>query len=166
MSLSLVVIGLYFYLEEQEEEGNLLDGAITWMPLIALVTYNLFYNIGLGPLPRVVSTEILPQRVKGLLLTISLSLNWTLAFVVTKTFQTVRDALNPSGFFWLYGGICAAGTVFFFVFLPETRGKTFAEIEKMFVKDEIVEKGRDDKVEKEIDGNVSDLNQNEIVQHL
>jgi hypothetical protein len=36
--------------------------------------------------------------------------------------------------FWFHGVICLAGTVFAFIFLPETQGKTLTELSHLFVK--------------------------------
>jgi len=36
--------------------------------------------------------------------------------------------------FWFHSFICLAGTVFAFVFLPETQGKTLTELSNLFVK--------------------------------
>jgi hypothetical protein len=38
------------------------------------------------------------------------------------------------GTFFLYAAICLTGTVFTFFFVPETRGKSFDEIQKFFDK--------------------------------
>ena len=34
--------------------------------------------------------------------------------------------------FWLYGGVCLIGAVFTFFCVPETKGKSIEEIQKMF----------------------------------
>ena len=39
-----------------------------------------------------------------------------------------------SGTFWLYGAICLAGGLFTFFFVPETKGKSIEEIQKIFSK--------------------------------
>ena len=36
--------------------------------------------------------------------------------------------------FWFHSFICLGGTVFAFVFLPETQGKTLTELSNLFVK--------------------------------
>ena len=40
--------------------------------------------------------------------------------------------LGASGTFWMYGVICFLGGVFTLVFVPETKGKTIEEIQKIF----------------------------------
>lgn len=60
-------------------------------------------------------------------------LNWTLSFIITKTFQSmVCSPLGSYGTFWLYGGICVVGVLFVLTKVPETRGKSLEEIEEYF----------------------------------
>ena len=46
--------------------------------------------------------------------------------------QTVANALSQAGVFFLFAAICASGFAFVFVVVPETRGKSFEEIEALF----------------------------------
>ena len=55
-------------------------------------------------------------------------------FLVAKTFVDLVDAVDESGAFWVYGGICLVGTVFTAVFVPETRGKSIDEIQAFYTK--------------------------------
>ncbi len=40
--------------------------------------------------------------------------------------------LGASGTFWLYGVVCLIGATFTFIFVPETKGKSIEEIQKLF----------------------------------
>ena len=41
---------------------------------------------------------------------------------------------GASGTFWMYGVICFLGGVFTLIFVPETKGKTIEEIQRIFKK--------------------------------
>ncbi|NLJ43163.1 MAG: sugar porter family MFS transporter, partial [Bacteroidales bacterium] len=47
----------------------------------------------------------------------------------------LNKALNASGTFWLYGIICVFGFWFILKKLPETKGKSLEEIEKLMTGD-------------------------------
>lgn len=53
-------------------------------------------------------------------------------FVVVKTFPFFRSTISQHGTFWLYGTISLLGTIYFYIFLPETKGRTLQEIEDYF----------------------------------
>jgi facilitated trehalose transporter len=59
-------------------------------------------------------------------------LNWFLSFLVTKFFSNLLTALGDAWCYWLFAIICAAGTVFVFIFVPETKGKSLEEIQRHF----------------------------------
>jgi hypothetical protein len=53
-------------------------------------------------------------------------------FTVVKTFPLIRHAASNHGSFWIYGSISLLGTIFFYLCLPETKGRTLQEIEDYF----------------------------------
>jgi SP family sugar porter-like MFS transporter len=56
---------------------------------------------------------------------------WMACFVLTYTFPILNKMFHASGTFWLYGLICFSGFLFILKKLPETKGKSLEEIEKM-----------------------------------
>ncbi len=53
-------------------------------------------------------------------------------FVVTKTFKDIEADLGLCAPFFCYGGVCIFGLVFIYIFLPETRGKSYEETAQSF----------------------------------
>ncbi|KAL6865070.1 hypothetical protein ACP4OV_016221 [Aristida adscensionis] len=48
------------------------------------------------------------------------------------TFLSLSKAITIGGSFFLYSGIAALAWVFFFTYLPETRGRTLEEMGELF----------------------------------
>jgi MFS family permease len=74
-------------------------------------------------------SEIFPNRIRGLAVSIAVASLWTACFVLTFTFPMLQSWLGAAGTFWLYGVICLAGFLFVLLLVPETKGKTLEEIE-------------------------------------
>ena len=87
------------------------------------------YAMSLAPVTWVVISEIFPNRVRGLAMSVAVGFLWIACFVLTFTFPILNRKLGPSGTFWIYATICALGFVFMFLRLPETKGKTLEELE-------------------------------------
>lgn len=87
------------------------------------------YAMSLAPVTWVVISEIFPNRVRGLAMSVAVGALWVACFVLTFTFPILNRNLGPSGTFWIYAAICALGFVFIFFRLPETKGKTLEELE-------------------------------------
>jgi len=127
MALSIIVLGVDFYLTEVSHVGS-----IGWLSLVCLIVYIAFFSIGWGPVPWLVMSEVFPARAKGIAGGIATCLNWLAAFITTKEFSALSLTIQTYGAFWLFGGICVISVVFVFVFLLETKGKSLEEIEEHY----------------------------------
>lgn len=74
--------------------------------------------------------EMYPGNIKALGSTLTASTNWFIGFLVTRFFNDLVIAIGNSYTFWLFAIFCAIGAVFVFFLLPETKGKTVAEIQE------------------------------------
>jgi len=101
--------------------------AILVLVMVAIATY----AMTLAPITWVVLSEIFPNSIRGTAMAISTTALWIACFVLTYTFPILNKLLNASGTFWLYGFICFFGFLFILKKLPETKGKSLEEIEKM-----------------------------------
>jgi MFS family permease len=87
------------------------------------------YALSLAPVTWVLISEIFPNRIRGLAVSISVSALWGASFLLTFTFPILNRVLGPGGTFWIYAGICFAGFLFVQLCVPETKGKTLEQIE-------------------------------------
>jgi len=87
------------------------------------------YALSLAPVTWVLISEIFPNRIRGLAVSISVSALWGASFLLTFTFPILNRLLGAGGTFWIYAGICVAGFLFVQLRVPETKGKTLEQIE-------------------------------------
>lgn len=106
-----------------------------WPVLFLVITAIAIYAMSLAPITWVVLSEIFPNRIRGIAMSIATFSLWIASFVLTFTFPILNEALGASGTFWVYGLICIAGFMFIRNKLPETKGKSLEEIEMEFIKD-------------------------------
>ncbi len=92
------------------------------------------YALSLAPVTWVLISEIFPNRIRGLGVSISVSALWLASFLLTFTFPILNQGLGTAGTFWIYGAICMAGFFFVLARVPETKGKTLEEIEGRLVR--------------------------------
>lgn len=59
---------------------------------------------------------------------------YIVAFLVSKTWLNLNDMVDLHGCFLFYGLIAGVGIAFVYYCLPETEGKTLAEIEDYFAR--------------------------------
>ena len=87
------------------------------------------YAMTLAPLTWVLIAEIFPNRMRSAGVSAAVSALWISSFALTYSFPFIDRALGSSGAFFTYGLVCAAGAVFVWFFVPETKGRTLEEIE-------------------------------------
>ncbi|MGA2725815.1 MAG: sugar porter family MFS transporter [Bryobacteraceae bacterium] len=101
------------------------------LPVLILTLCTLgCFAMSLGPVTWVLISEIFPNRVRGLAVSVSVSALWIACFVLTFTFPLLNSALGSAGTFWVYAGICFGGFLFVLFRVPETKGKTLEQIER------------------------------------
>lgn len=104
---------------------------IKGLPVVILVMAAIAcYALTLAPITWVLISEIFPNRIRGTAISIAVSSLWIADFVLTQTFPALKAAVGTSGAFWLYAMICAAGFIFVFLAVPETKGVSLEELEK------------------------------------
>lgn len=92
------------------------------------------YAVSLAPVTWVLLSEIFPNRIRGLAMSIAVSTLWIACFAVTYTFPILNQKLGAAGTFWCYGAICFVGFLLMARFVPETKDKTLEELERQLVK--------------------------------
>ena len=100
-----------------------------WPVLVLVVAAIAIYAMSLAPVTWVVLSEIFPNQIRGLAMSIATFSLWVASFVLTFTFPILNKTLGPYGTFWIYSMICLCGFLFIYLKLPETKGKSLEEIE-------------------------------------
>lgn len=129
------------------------QGAVSLIPLVAVMLYVAFYGVGLAPIPWVLVGELLPTAVRSLGAAIVSSVFALSVFVINFIFPNLIALLTLGGTFLLFAVINASLALLVFFFLPETSGLTLREVELVFASkhqlanDEAEEICRKDKVD-------------------
>ena len=103
-----------------------------WLTIAALFTYIMFFAPGMGPLPWTINSEIYPTWARSSAIAIATSTNWIFNLIVSLTFLSTANALGQPVTFGVYACLGFLGLVFFTLFVPETRGVSLEEVEKLF----------------------------------
>ncbi|GLH04112.1 Glucose transporter type 3 [Gryllus bimaculatus] len=127
MSICCVLLGVYFYLDDKED---FVANDISWLPLVSVCLFIVAFSLGYGPISWLLVSELFPANIKGRASSISCMVNWFIAFLVTKFFSNLEQAFKLGPTFWIFAAISAVGTVFVYIFVPETKGKSLVQIQK------------------------------------
>jgi hypothetical protein len=55
-----------------------------------------------------------------------------MSFMTSHTYKDMKETMQLEGVFWLYGAFSFLGLIFVIIWVPETKGKSEAEIQEHF----------------------------------
>jgi MFS transporter, SP family, xylose:H+ symportor len=127
MLIALLVVGGSVYLQ--------IHGS--WL-LIFLLLFMASFSISWGPVVWVLLSEIFPNHVKSLALSIAVFIQWIANFLVSQTFPIIqentllRNTFHGAFPFMLYAVSCLVAFVFVWKMVPETKNKTLEQMNAMW----------------------------------
>ena len=101
-----------------------------WLALICIVVFRCFFSIGLGPVPSILSSEILPYQIRARGLSLASALNWIVNYIITANFLAWVDAVGITYVYLIYACFALVTFVFTWLVIPETKGKSLEELER------------------------------------
>lgn len=129
--ISMLGLGTYMWLKDYWI-ANDLPLSSTWVPVLCIFSYTIACTLGFLVVPWVMIGEVYPVQVRGIIGGLTTMTAHSFVFMVVKTYPYLASVLTRHGTFLLYGCISLFGTAYFYICLPETKGRTLQEIEDHF----------------------------------
>ena len=108
-------------------------GVIGIGTLVFIIVYTASFMMSWGPICWVLISEIFPNTIRAKAVAIAVAAQWIANFLVSSTFPWLVS-INEAYTYWLYGGMSVLSAIFVWKFVPETKGKTLEELEKIWKK--------------------------------
>ena len=89
-------------------------------------------------LPGIAVGELLPVKVRGRFGGYIFAIFNIALFFMGKVFPSMLQVMGSHGAFWMFGASSLLGTLFLYLFFPETKGKTLEEIEDYFAESNVM----------------------------
>ncbi|KAJ6304991.1 hypothetical protein OIU78_020522 [Salix suchowensis] len=143
VTLSLLLVAIAFYLEGIFPEDSNLYHMMGILSLGGLVAVVIFFSVGLGAIPWIIMSEVLPVNIKGLAGSVATLASWLTSWLVTMTANLLMTwssaglplpcvSLSCMGPFTIYTVVSAFTVIFVTLWVPETKGRTLEEIQSIF----------------------------------
>jgi len=128
MAVCMFALGLAFYLDQ-----------LGLVALFAMLGYVAFFAMSWGPVTWVLLSEIFPNSIRSAM-SMAVAAQWIANLIISWTFPMMNDntwltnQFNHGFSYWIYGimGILAAW--FVWKIIPETKGKSLEDMEKLWEK--------------------------------
>ncbi|XP_074831983.1 solute carrier family 2, facilitated glucose transporter member 5-like isoform X2 [Carettochelys insculpta] len=104
-----------------------------YLSIACVIAYIIGHAIGASPVPFVMITEMFLQSSRPAAFMVGGSVHWLCNFTVGLVFLYMEKGLGAYCFL-IFCAICLATVIYIFIIVPETKGKTFMEINKVMAK--------------------------------
>ena len=129
MALSMFILGTTFYTH------NVGMGS-----LVCMLVYTAGFAMSWGPVCWVLLSEIFPNSIRSMVMSVAVASQWISNFLVSWTFpmldknETLTAMFNHGFSYWIYGLMGVLAAIFIWKMVPETTGKSLEEMEKYWKK--------------------------------
>jgi SP family xylose:H+ symportor-like MFS transporter len=129
MAVAMTGLGLTFYFH-----------SMGLFSLIFMLLYTAGFASSWGPVVWVMLSEIFPNKIRGKAMAVAVAAQWIANYFISSTFPILDKSswlnqhFNHAFAYWLYGLMGVLAAIFVYKMLPETKGKTLEEMEKLWNK--------------------------------
>jgi sugar porter (SP) family MFS transporter len=123
MTISMTILALSFYFK--------MDGLITLISILLFITS---FSSCIGPVFWTLLSEIFPNKIRGSALALASGTQWTINFLVVLFFPHFLKLTGGTITFFFLALMSFLQWMFTYIYIPETKGKSLEEIEKLWVK--------------------------------
>ncbi len=127
MGVTLCCLG-FLHLFSQHH-GNF--SSFTGLSTFVLIIYEIFYSLGMGPLPWLLLGELVSSKRPGISLAIITSFYRGLGFLELYFFHSVSNLMGGVGWVYLgFAGCCFVGGILCYLIIPDTTRLRLEEIKE------------------------------------
>ncbi|MCK5457156.1 MAG: MFS transporter, partial [Melioribacteraceae bacterium] len=98
--------------------------------VIMLCIYMASLALSINAVIWVLIGEIFPNRIRGRAMSIATFANWGTNFITAFIFPWYVATIGMNAGFFTFAAMCLIATLFFYKYVPETKGKSLEEIER------------------------------------
>ncbi len=106
--------------------------------LIFMLGYVACFAVSWGPVTWVLLSEIFPNRIRGKAMAVAVAAQWISNYLISSTFPILDksswliEKFNHGFAYWIYGVMGILAAWFMWKMVPETKGKSLEEMEKLW----------------------------------
>ncbi|TDH12861.1 hypothetical protein EPR50_G00050210 [Perca flavescens] len=102
-----------------------------YMSMVCVFAFILSFGLGPGGVTNILTTELFTQTARPAAYIVAGSLNWLSFFFIGLVFPFIVIGLQQYCFL-VFLAVCSLMAIYIFLFVPETKNKTFVEIQNEF----------------------------------
>jgi SP family xylose:H+ symportor-like MFS transporter len=98
--------------------------------LVFIIIYTASFMMSWGPITWVLISEIFPNKIRGKAVAIAVAAQWAANYFISSTYPAMME-FSGGLTYCFYGAMSVLSLIFVWKMVPETKGKTLEEMEKL-----------------------------------
>ncbi|XP_046660197.1 facilitated trehalose transporter Tret1-like isoform X2 [Homalodisca vitripennis] len=120
-----MLAALYYYLD-----GSGVDTSpYSWVAFASVASYCVIFSLGVGPLVPVLQAELFPSNTRGLASGITTITDTVTSLICMKLYEVIASGPGLYINYLIYALFSLAGLIVMYLIVPETKGRSFAQIQ-------------------------------------
>ena len=124
MTISTIVMTILLSFTETSQ-------IIAYLSVVPTLIYVLAFELGAGPIPWMMASEIVPTKYKSGLAALGASSNWFFCFLVGLLFPPLNDLMDQYVFI-IFTVLCFGSAVYVKIMGVESKGKSVEEVQEIY----------------------------------
>lgn len=121
--ISMIIVGTLFNMDLAQSP------VLGYYAILALLFFIIGFSMSSGPITWIICSEIFPLGGRDLGVTFSTAANWASNAILGGIFLTMLAKLGNGNTFLFFGWFPVVSVLFFYFFVPETKGVSLEKIE-------------------------------------
>lgn len=118
---------------------TLMNNQVGILSLVGVLLFIASFAMSMGPVVWVILSEMFPNNMRSIAMSIAVAAQWAANYVVTQSFPLVAESEVNNSEYWngslpyfIFSVFILAIIFFTYKYIPETKGKTLEELEDMW----------------------------------
>jgi len=99
--------------------------------LVFIIIYTASFMMSWGPICWVLISEIFPNKIRGQAVAVAVAFQWFANYLISSTYPAMME-FSGAMTYGLYGLMAVISAIFVWKMVPETKGKSLEEMEKLW----------------------------------
>ena len=101
------------------------------LTLVFIIIFTASFMMSWGPICWVYISELFPNKIRGQAVAVAVAFQWFANFVISSTYPGMMQ-FSSAFTYGFYGAMAILSAIFVWKMVPETKGKSLEEIEKIW----------------------------------
>ncbi|XP_054278042.1 facilitated trehalose transporter Tret1-like [Macrosteles quadrilineatus] len=121
-----LLAALYYYLDERTTVDV---SSYSWVAFGSVAAYCVVFSLGVGPLVPVLQAELFPSNTRGMASAITTLTDTFASLLCMKLYEVIASNFGVYLNYLIYAGFSLCGLAVMYFILPETKGRSFVQIQ-------------------------------------